>query len=867
MKKVFLILVGIMISAAVNAADAPRSSRAAATASSTSVATTSARSATPVAARSSMPVVARSGMPATSVRSATPTATATASSAAPVRSAVARSATPSTATTTQSTSARAATPSAGRVGTASVRNQIVTTSTNSTVATTAATTSSLVSESCRTRYFSCMDQFCMLDNENGARCVCSAEKKNYDDILLTIKGIEEKAVEMGTVGVEKIQLGAKAEYVFTGQKTYADDSKKSAKKSLDLSILDTNYDDAWANNKSDSFSTVATATGANLYSETANICYQQMAGCESELNMLVTLYQQQITSDCRAYKTYLDDRATDANKKLLAAESAQRDALLASFEDANKFNRGECMLEYKTCMADPARGGCGSDFANCADMENPNSIAILESKKYICEGVWEHCVAIPSDTVWNDFLIEVKPAIVSAAISAENNLTQSCLKNISTCIKNACQDDLAGKTTIDACLTNPSMARSFCTAEIAPCEERIPQIFTFVKSRLAAMRVDACFDNVKSCLISEDKCGPDYANCIGLDTENIVKLCPTASLVACQENGQKKSVAQVEDLIQGLFLGIENKTLDQCQKLVDESMARVCSGDTETCNGLISDAYIGAGSLSMSNREDGYMISGLITWDSVEINDDGSINIKEYLSNAEEINGGAEGWTMVKAKIDTELRTIQSTIDSSIKTISSDPKVDACVNGRSVSGTQLQSAGNGRFPNLLNQKGRIIAEYALRAAKDNYNKKLDELLASSATNESLDSAEAICEELKYQSMLTPSTVQDRNVGFKRKGFINRFAAFFYSKGNANIKYTTTQGSSSGNKIEQWNYKETVTTTFIRDTKVCKKCTIKQNCSKPKNPLFGKKYCKKWSDQSESCTDIQMGKSIVADVTE
>ena len=76
-------------------------------------------------------------------------------------------------------------------------------------------------------------------------------------------------------------------------------------------------------------------------------------------------------------------------------------------------------------------------------------------------------------------------------------------------------------------------------------------------------------------------------------------------------------------------------------------------------------------------------------------------------------------------------------------------------------------------------------------------------------------------------------------------------------GDANGADTSGQLQLAGSKsLNQWNYKETITTTFDWETLVCHKCTRTQQCSKTKNPLFGNKYCKTWADPVETCNDIQ-----------
>ena len=57
-------------------------------------------------------------------------------------------------------------------------------------------------------------------------------------------------------------------------------------------------------------------------------------------------------------------------------------------------------------------------------------------------------------------------------------------------------------------------------------------------------------------------------------------------------------------------------------------------------------------------------------------------------------------------------------------------------------------------------------------------------------------------------------------------------------------------------LNQWNYKETITSTFEWETLKCNRCTRSQQCSKTKKPLFRDAYCKTWADPKESCKTTQ-----------
>ena len=58
------------------------------------------------------------------------------------------------------------------------------------------------------------------------------------------------------------------------------------------------------------------------------------------------------------------------------------------------------------------------------------------------------------------------------------------------------------------------------------------------------------------------------------------------------------------------------------------------------------------------------------------------------------------------------------------------------------------------------------------------------------------------------------------------------------------------------QLNQWNYKETNTSTYKWDTLICQRCTRSQHCTSTKKPTFGSRYCKAWGPTVEKCKDIQ-----------
>ncbi|MBO5704442.1 MAG: hypothetical protein J6R99_00310, partial [Alphaproteobacteria bacterium] len=394
----------------------------------------------------------------------------------------------------------------------------------------------------------------------------------------------------------------------------------------------------------------------------------------------------------------------------------------------------------------------------------------LDSKRIICERVLNQCVDV-RDQVWPAFLREAAPTIKLAETNAESKMRQSCLTDISACIQKACKDDIAGKgvDTMDACLARPEMARSFCKIEIDRCEKMEPQIFSYVTDKLKAMRVDVCTQEVKDCFTADTRCGENFQNCIGMDYDYIHEMCPIDSLVVCKQGNPDFSMSDLDSMLMGLYLNIDNSALDQCQKIVDEKMLEVC-GSTTDCNRFAADDVIGTGSLASQKDGNVYRVTGMISFGSIKMGDafgstdggedlnPGEIGVADYLTQIEERNAGVAGKDAIISSIEAELNNIAGTINRTIQMIEQDPEIQFCVNGRDLSQiTGSQEKTVARFPNLLNSVKMQIATAALRQAQDNYNQKFNEEVAKATKDASADIAQYMCQKMAQQSVATIST--------------------------------------------------------------------------------------------------------------
>ncbi len=667
----------------------------------------------------------------------------------------------------------------------------------------------LYDQECYDAYYGCMDQFCITDNSNGGSCACSDANAAYEEKLAKVKEILAEAERVSTEEVERVQAGANADIIFAGERKYDEDgnvisvddlTEEDSKEKERQDLMALFEDNLWEEDEEvfeDAEIDIFSLTGAELHAAANDMCMQQIPEkCAKDAEFLSQVYARQIVSDCKGFENSLSKQMEEANNALAAANSAVRGALRDSFNAANKFDRGQCMVEFKKCML--TDDACGKDWINCVsviaseNMQNQeakstagttvatvdkyditaSTMEILESKRNICENVLDQCMAV-RDMVWPDFLREAAPTIKVAELSAESKFRQSCLTDISDCIHKACMDDIAGKgvATMDACLSRPDMARSFCKVEIDPCERMEPLIWGYVVDKLAAMRVDACTDEVKACFTADTRCGENFQNCIGMDYDYIHDICPVDSLVVCKANNPGFAMDDLDSMLMGLYLNIDNAFIDQCQTLVDTKMAEIC-GSTTDCNKFAADDLIGTGSLRSQKDGNVYRVTGMISFGSIKMgsasgrttdgNDvlkPGQIGIEDYLAKVREQNANVENAEAIIPLIEEELNNIAGTINRTIEMIEQDPEIQFCVNGRDLSQITGKAGQKtqGRFPNLLNQVKMQIAVSALRKAQDNYNTKLNTAITEATKDASADLAQYMCQMLPYSNGATLGT--------------------------------------------------------------------------------------------------------------
>ena len=384
----------------------------------------------------------------------------------------------------------------------------------------AAATPAVANGDCRDAYRNCMDEFCLLGEAEGERCACSSNINKSKALIKEIQEIQAEADKLYTEGVEREHLGAKAAYIF-GESEAA----KKASRASGLSFMQ------WLNSgdAEDDGLGADVHIGDSLYEMAAEFCASELAACGSKADMEEMLYSRMIVQDCKNFDSYLADQKTNANANKRTAEAAVRAARLEEFNNTNKYNRGECLLAYRACIAD--KGGCGTNFENCLDKD------LLGRRAHACDNVLDQCLASRND-VLTDWEKEAEMILADASKYADKYARQTCLARVQNCLEEGCST-----STNSACLTDVKVAAGICPV-ITECNQMIPGIQSVINDKLGYLRLQFCQNDVDKCL--RDKCGENFTapECVGKKTSEITAMCPQTMFPSCKGETQFEIIVQ-----------------------------------------------------------------------------------------------------------------------------------------------------------------------------------------------------------------------------------------------------------------------------------------------------------------------------------
>ncbi|MBQ0013379.1 MAG: hypothetical protein KBS86_02330 [Proteobacteria bacterium] len=243
-------------------------------------------------------------------------------------------------------------------------------------------------ERCKTAYFTCMDQFCLLKNDNYRRCSCTNRVNELADLIAEL----QEAGDQLSVFTENLDVvgmsAAQAKSMRTpseGESALASDTSASkaileaimnsirgesasvAGKYSDLNSLNLSFDTVNAFGTSDIGQTIAAYNGQNLYAAVYPQCRQAVrADCNNaSLQRAITAYLMAIEQDCNTVQTAIENKQAEL-KSALREGSAMLDlARIENRQTRNSYNFTQCINNIEQAIL--SEEVCGAGYHKCLD--------------------------------------------------------------------------------------------------------------------------------------------------------------------------------------------------------------------------------------------------------------------------------------------------------------------------------------------------------------------------------------------------------------------------------------------------------------------------------------------------------------------
>ncbi len=354
-------------------------------------------------------------------------------------------------------------------------------------------------EQCKTAFFTCMDQFCQLKNDNYRRCSCSNRIFNFQEVSDGYKQASEKLTEfsenLDVVGMSKEQATAmktasEGEDALTEDKSASkqllqaimnaikgDDAKVGGKyQNLNSISLSEDFSNAFEN--ADSGQIIASYNGATLYKAVFPRCKSVVKeDCNNaSLQRAINAYLMAIEQDCNTVEA-----ALKTQQKKLKASTYQSSAMLDLARIENRHNRNED--DIATCMTNveaaiQSEEVCGEKYHKCLDygqyidittgapitgvvdfyklgslltfktaetIENQHLSLISSNRQFVqffenktkkfAKDALDKC-SEQADTVWQQYLDRALVDIYYMQQSKVKEIKQSCLDLVTACYAN-----------------------------------------------------------------------------------------------------------------------------------------------------------------------------------------------------------------------------------------------------------------------------------------------------------------------------------------------------------------------------------------------------------------------------------------------
>ncbi|MBO4746038.1 MAG: hypothetical protein J5613_03140 [Alphaproteobacteria bacterium] len=346
-------------------------------------------------------------------------------------------------------------------------------------------------EDCQAAYFTCMDQFCALQNDTYRRCICSSKLETVKARERALSQTSTQLQDFKDLNIDAIlKTPAEVKAMLTaseGEQAYSNsrDKSQSMKQITAISnVLDKTRKNAmstsgqldaggdikqiWTTTDLISGANIANLTGESLYNAVHSQCAELVRGqCSSEhaLNIVMSAYGMYIENDCATLLSALDKQSTSANT---AIRQTNRDMMIARLENYDAHNSAainECIAGVRTSLT--ADTACGENYVHCLDLTgrylnrvtgepiytanfyelndqvslagdvltnatNVKLVAELNRKKEFAKKQLETCRDI-ADEVWDEFMRQAITEIYQGQQARIRQVKNECMDVVNQC--------------------------------------------------------------------------------------------------------------------------------------------------------------------------------------------------------------------------------------------------------------------------------------------------------------------------------------------------------------------------------------------------------------------------------------------------
>lgn len=344
---------------------------------------------------------------------------------------------------------------------------------------------------CRDAYFTCMDQFCALQNDTYRRCVCSSKLETIktrtraisqtntqlqDFKDLNISAILKTPAEVnamlhaseGEATLEKTKDTSASAQKITAVRDVLSGTRSNALTSQGQLDIAGDIKSIWSTTDLALGANIANLTGESLYNAVHAQCSELVSPqCPSKktLDMVVSAYGIYIENDCATILGALDKQAFTANSAIRETEREMNTSRLENYNAHNSSGINDCIAKVRSDITSDV--GCGENYVHCLDLTglylsrdtgepiysenfyqlntmlslsdnvitntvNAKYISELNNKKRLAQKSLETCRDI-ADDVWNEFLQQALTEIYQGQHARIRQVKDECLDVVNTC--------------------------------------------------------------------------------------------------------------------------------------------------------------------------------------------------------------------------------------------------------------------------------------------------------------------------------------------------------------------------------------------------------------------------------------------------